>query len=95
VINAYWHQRFQQLSQSHTVLEFQGVINAYWHQRFQQNAIAPGHHSSKCDQRLLASKVSTVLDNFSHWRGLVDVINAYWHQRFQQLGELLYTNLLG
>ncbi len=38
------------------------MINAYWHQRFQQNSSFPPSVTSKLrDQRLLASKVSTVV----------------------------------
>ncbi len=60
VINAYWHQRFQQPESCYVRFLGQNVINAYWHQRFQQNSQS---------KRIGA-------------RG--NVINAYWHQRFQQ-----------
>jgi len=39
------------------------------------------------DQRLLASKVSTVEASIDFYQA-TGVINAYWHQRFQQRGPL-------
>ncbi len=60
VINAYWHQRFQQYQGKIWFLHPFPVINAYWHQRFQQSRLRPWLALNRgSDQRLLASKVST------------------------------------
>ncbi len=40
--------------------------------------------AATCDQRLLASKVSTDLGYLGYLAFPAIVINAYWHQRFQQ-----------
>jgi len=59
VINAYWHQRFQQRILIPSYQSCISVINAYWHQRFQQFNNIGNRQQLACDQRLLASKVST------------------------------------